>query len=175
MITPGRTYARINTTLRGYLRLMPKSQTRPLFTGCQASVPGQTLDPEHAPIPEAILTQLKVMDKKLNTILTLLNYQSVREEFPVPVIVHDLSGAGLRFSAAQSFNIDDRVEIVLSLSPPLGLSGTIGTIVRQDIVDESSLWVVGFGDMRDTEREKIIQYVLAEQREQIRERRSAQS
>lgn len=171
-----RTYARIETTLKGHLRIMPRIQTRPLFTGCPACVPAQPLDPTQTPLPEAVIAQLRTMDEKLSAILTLMSRQALQEDFPIPVIVHDISGAGLRFSSAQTFDLDDHVEIVVSLSMyPLGLIGTMGSIIRQDKIEDTTLWAVEFKDMRDTEREKIIQYVIAEQREQIRDRRSSQS
>ena len=171
-----RTYARIDTTLKGRLRIMPRIQTRPLFTGCPACVPAQPLDPTQTPLPEAVIAQLKTMDEKLSAILTLMSRQALQDDFPIPVIVHDISGAGLRFSAAQTFDLDEHVEIVVSLSTyPLGLIGTMGTIIRRDEIEGTTLWAVEFKDMRDTEREKIIQYVIAEQREQIRDRRSSQS
>ncbi len=171
-----RTYARIDATLKGHLRIMPRIQTRPLFTGCPACVPAQPLDPAQTSVPEAVIQQLKTMDEKLSAILTILNRQALQEDFPIPVIVHDISGAGLRFSASREFQVGERVEIVVSLSMyPLGLIGAMGAIIRRDLVEGAALWAVEFKDMRDTEREKIIQYVIAEQRDQIRDRRSSHS
>ncbi|NCD25035.1 MAG: PilZ domain-containing protein [Deltaproteobacteria bacterium] len=171
-----RTYARIDTTLKGYLRIIPKIQTRPLFTGCPACVPMQPLDPAQAQLPEALVSQLKTMDEKLSAVLTLLSRQAMRDDFPIPVIIHDISGAGLRFSSEHVFSLGEHVEIVVSLSMyPLGLIGTMGSIIRRDVIEDTTLWAVEFKDIRDTEREKIIQYVIAEQREQIRDRRSTQS
>lgn len=171
-----RTYARIDTTLKGYLRIIPKIQTRPLFTGCPPCVPALPIDPAQTPLPEALIQQIKTMDEKLSAVLTLLSRQALKEDFPIGVIVHDISGAGLRFSSAHDFTLGDHVEIVVSLSMyPLGLIGTMGRIIRRDEVEDTALWAVEFKDIRDTEREKIIQYVIAEQRDQIRDRRSSQS
>lgn len=171
-----RTYARIDATLKGHLRIMPRIQARPLFTGCPACAPAQPLDPAQTSVPEAVVQQLRTMDEKLSAILTLLNRQVLQEDFPIPVIVHDISGAGLRFSSDRKFQVGDHVEIVVSLSMyPLGLIGTMGAIIRRDVLEGTPLWAVEFKDMRDTEREKIIQYVIAEQRDQIRDRRSSHS
>lgn len=170
-----RTYSRITTSIKGFLRIVPKAQLRPLFTGCLARTPSPGLDQEQGSIPESVVLQLQMMDEKLTSILALLSQQNMREDYPVPVLVHDLSGAGLRFSAEQTFTLGERVEIILSLSMyPPGLVGTFGTIIRQDTVETTNLWVVKFSAIRSTEREKIIQYVMAEQREQLRDRHAHQ-
>lgn len=166
-----RTYARVEATLKGYLRIMPPGQRKPLFAGCPVNVPEIHLDPEQEAIPESVVAYFKKMDEKLNAILILLNRQTVQEDFPIPILVHDISGAGLRFSASRDFTVGAVVEVVVALAMyPLGLTGTVGEIIRRDMVDGQPRWAMKFTEMRESEREKIIQFVVAQQREELRER-----
>lgn len=169
-----RTFARIETTLKGYVRRMHPGQVRPLYAGCQSCAPIQGLDEKINSIPEALVVYLKNMDEKLSAILSLLNQQMIQDDFPISALIHDISGAGLRFTSPTKFAVGDLVEIVVAIAMyPQGLVGTMGEIIRQDSQEESPLWVVEFKNMRDLEREKIIQFVVQEQREQLRERRQA--
>jgi hypothetical protein len=172
MTHPQRTYARIETARKGYARILPAGQTKPLFSGCPACAMGMPVRLEHGALPEGVLQFLRSMDEKLTAILNLLNERSLADDFPIPVLVHDISGAGLRMSSSHPFATGMRVEIVVVLgSFPLQIAGTLGTIVRRDEVEGTALWAVEFTDIRDSEREKIIQFVFQEQRQSLRERR----
>ncbi|NLY40338.1 MAG: PilZ domain-containing protein [Desulfovibrionales bacterium] len=167
-----RTFARIDTTLKGYLRLMHPGQVGPLYRGCQTCAPFQGLDDKNTTLPEALISYLHNLDDKLSAVLVLLNQQMIQDDFPTQILIHDISGAGLRFTSSAQFAIGDQVEIVVATGLyPQGLVGTLGEIIRQDVQDTLQLWVVDFKNMRDLEREKIIQFVIKEQREHLRERR----
>ncbi|MBZ4648160.1 MAG: hypothetical protein JG760_411 [Desulfomicrobiaceae bacterium] len=171
MSHPNRAYARIETARKGHARILPPGQTKPLFSGCAACAVGlpARLDPG---LPEAIVHTLRAMDEKLTAILNLLNERSLADDFPIPVLVHDISGAGLRMSSPHAFAIGMQVEIVVVLNAfPLQLAGTLGTIVRRDQLDDTALWAVEFTDIRESEREKIIQFVFQEQRQSLRAQR----
>jgi hypothetical protein len=162
-----RDFVRIDTALKGHLRILPNSRPIPMFSS--ASTPG-TPSPVGTQLPNELELFLGQLDEKLDTILALLNLQNLQEDFPVPVLVHDISGAGLRFSAPQSFEIGMTVEIVVELGfHPKILAGTLGVIIRRDIRQDQELWAMKFEGIRAREREKIIAFVTAEQRVQIRE------
>lgn len=176
MSHPQRTYARIETARKGHARILPPGQTKPLFSGCAACALGPSVRPEHGTVPEAILHVLRAMDDKLTAILNLLNERSLTEDFPIPVLVHDISGAGLRMSSAHPFAVGMRVEIVVVLAAfPLQLAGTLGTVIRQDDLEGTPLWAVEFTDIRESEREKIIQFVFQEERQSLRAHRQTEA
>lgn len=167
-----RSFARVDTALKGYLRLLPPGRLIPLFNSAQMAPVSQPADTALAGLPDTLMPYLRGMNEKLNTILALLNQQSLQEDFSVPVVVHDISGAGLRFSAGQRFELGQGVEIVVVLGgQPQCMTGTTGVIIREEEHHGQKVWAVEFKDIRDSEREKIIAYVVAQQREQLRERR----
>lgn len=171
MSHPNRTYARIETARKGHARILPPGQTKPLFSGCAACDVGLPARLEPG-LPEALGHTLRAMDEKLTAILNLLNERSLVDDFPIPVLVHDISGAGLRMSAPYTFAIGMQVEVVVVLNAfPLQLAGTLGSIVRCDHIEDTPLWAVEFTDIRESEREKIIQFVFQEQRQSLRAHR----
>jgi c-di-GMP-binding flagellar brake protein YcgR len=114
------------------------------------------------------------MNDKLSSILSILTQQTLHEDFPVPVLIHDISGAGIRFSAHQEFELGQGVEVVIALSnQPQSLASAMGVILRGEKHQGEELWALEFKNMNDCEREKIIQFVVARQREKIRERHLA--
>lgn len=170
MSIPKRDFARIDTALKGYLRVLPCGRLIPLFS---SGPPHRMSGLGNSQLPDEIELFLGQLDEKLDTILTLLNRQVLQEDFPVPTLIYDISGDGLRFSAPQSFEIGTAVEMVVELGfHPKILAGTIGVLTRRDVWRDQELWAMEFEEMRECEREKIIAFVTAEQRKQIREKRS---
>jgi len=119
-----RSFARVDTALKGYLRLLPPGRLIPLFNSAQMAPVSQPADTALAGLPDTLMPYLRGMNEKLNTILALLNQQSLQEDFSVPVVVHDISGAGLRFSAGQRFELGQGVEIVVVLGGQPGRDGS---------------------------------------------------
>jgi hypothetical protein len=173
MNVPERTYARVETALKGYLRILPTGRFTSLFACTQTGTMPQLTE---SALPDGLAHYLRAMNEKLNSILSILTQQTLQEDFPVPVLIHDISGAGLRFSADLEFELGQGVEVVIALSnQPQSLAGAIGTILRAEENQDERVWALEFKDMRDCEREKIIQFVVAKQREQLLERHLAPS
>ncbi len=169
-----RSFARIDTALKGYLRILPTGRFTSLFNCAQTSATPQLSEAAQSTLPEGLFQYLRSMNEKLSAILSLLNRQSLQEDFPVTVLIHEISGAGLRFSAAREFEPGQAVEMVIALgSQPQTLAGATGVILRADELRGEAVWAMEFKEMRDSEREKIIQFVVAQQREQLRERHLA--
>ena len=128
-----RSFARIDTALKGYLRILPTGRFTSLFSCAQTSAAPQLSEAAQSSPPDGLFQYLRSMNEKLSTILSLLNQQSLQEDFPVTVLIHDISGAGLRFSAAREFEPGQAVEIVIALgNQPLTLAGATGVILRSD-------------------------------------------
>ncbi|NLW80529.1 MAG: PilZ domain-containing protein [Desulfovibrionales bacterium] len=171
MAIADRAYARIETTLKGYARILPVGRITTLFSCFQPGPSSQLSDSAQTGLSEGLLQHLRTMDEKLDAVLTILNQQSLQEDFPILALVHDISGAGLRFTSDQDFQVGQAVEMVVALrGQARGLAGTTGIVVRVDEHCGQRLWAMEFKEIRDAEREKIIQYVVDRQREQLRER-----
>ena len=171
MTVAERTFARVDTALKGYLRVLPPGRFAPLFACTQTGTSPQLSENAQSSLPDGLGQYLRVMDEKLDTILSFLTRQTLQEDFPVPVLIHDISGAGLRFSADREFELGQGVEVVIALSSQVRtLAGTPGVVIRKEEHQGQRLCAMEFKDIRDSEREKIIQFVVARQREQIRER-----
>jgi hypothetical protein len=176
MTVAERSFARVDAALKGYLRLLPAGRLTTLFPCTQTGGTPQLSESAQSALPDGLAQYLRAMNDKLSAILSILTQQTLHEDFPVPVLIHDISGAGLRFSADREFELDQGVEVVIALSnQPQSLAGAIGVIIRAEEHLGERLWALEFRDMRDCEREKIIQFVVAKQREQLRERHLAPS
>jgi hypothetical protein len=175
MIKQKRSYSRISTRLKAYVRKLPSPDTRPLFSaclGCDAdSSVIKNLHGSH--IPRELITFLQNMDAKLDMILSLLKQDTIQEDFPISAEVVEISGAGLKFVSKTEFKKGDAIEMALVLSQfPLKIVGVVGLIHRQESLHNVPVWVVQFTNIRDIDREHIVQFVFQEQREQIRERKN---
>ena len=174
MTVADRTFARVDAALKGYLRLLPAGRFSPLFPCTQSGGAPQLSESAQSALPDGLGQYLRAMNDKLSAILSILTQQTLHEDFPVPVLIHDISGAGIRLSADREFELGQGVEVVVALSnQPQSLAGAMGVVLRAEEHQGQRLWALEFKDMRDSEREKIIQFVVARQREQIRERRLA--
>lgn len=169
-----RTFARIGTALKGYLRILPAGSFTPLFNSSPANAGPQLSETAQEAMPDGLLQYLRSMNEKLNAILSLMTQQSLQEDFPVGILVHDISGAGLRFSASREFKLGQAVEVVLALEPQ-ALAGATGVLIREEEHLGHKVWALEFKEMRESEREKIVQFVVARQREQLRERHMSPS
>jgi hypothetical protein len=171
-----RSFARVDAALKGYLRLLPAGRFTSLFPCSQTGGPPQLSETAQSSLPDGLAQYLRAMNDKLSAILSILTQQTLNEDFPVPVLIHDISGAGIRFSANQEFELGQGVEVVIALSnQPQSLAGAMGFILRAEEHQGQRLWALEFKDMSDCEREKIIQFVVAKQREKLRERHLAPS
>lgn len=171
-----RTFARVDAALKGYLRVLPTDRFISLFPCSQTGGAIPLSETAQSSLPDGLAHYLRAMNDKLSAILSILTQQTLHEDFPVPVLIHDISGAGIRFSANQEFELGQGVEVVIALSnQPQSLAGTMGFILRAEEHQGERLWAVDFKGMSDCEREKIIQFVVAKQREKLRERHLAPS
>jgi len=166
-----RTFARIDTALKGHARLLPSGRFIPLFNAVQPGAAPQLSEAAQSALPEGLVQYLRGMNEKLSAILTLLTQQNLQSDFPFSTFIHDISGAGLRFSSTQRFEVGQSLEMVVVLgNQPQTLAGTMGEIIREEELQGHTVWALEFKEMRDAEREKIIQFVVSRQREQLRER-----
>jgi len=98
----------------------------------------------------------------------------LQEDFPIRAEVIEISGAGLKFVSKEKFEQEQALEMAIILSQfPLRIAGVVGVILRVEHLRNLPVYVVKFTNIREHDRESIVQFVFQEQREQIRERKVA--
>ncbi len=171
MTQEDRSYSRISTRIKAYLRKTVFSDAKPLFS---SSLTGEGEDQAvgnlyGSHIPRELINFLQNLHEKVDMILGLLNRESIQAEFPIQAEVLEISGAGLQFISDEDFEVGEHVEMVLLLSQvPLRVVGLVGRIHRREECQGVPLWVVEYTSIRNIDREKVVQFVFREQREQIR-------
>ena len=175
MTAQQRTYSRISTRLKAYIRKLASPDSKPLFTGCLAGEldPSMLKNLQGVHIPRDLVVFLHNMDRKLDMILSLLRQDSLQEDFPIRAEVVEISGAGLKFVSKERFDEEQALELAIILSQfPLRVVGAVGYVLRLESVRNIPIYVETFTNIRDLDRENIVQFVFQEQREQIRERKN---
>ncbi len=164
-----RKFTRAKTRIQGYLRQAKSAKDIPIFS---SGSPQNLLRMDKVRgIPDELLTFLKNLDEKLDTIVSLLNKQELATDFPFEIEVTELSAAGIKFTTKETFTENEYLELALVLNHlPLKTIGAICQVIRQDQIDNPSEWVAQFTNIRNSDREAIIQYVFYEQREEIRQK-----
>jgi len=163
-----RTFARVATRIRGYVRPMDSAsslpmvhETHPLFAKSE--------DSKLQGISEPLIDFLQTINAKLDMLISFINQDRLQSEFQETVEVVALSGGGLKFSSEKEFKPGDVLEIVLVLSQiPLRLAAAVGKIERSEIMNNRPVWVLEFTSIRESDTEAIVAFVFKEEREKIR-------
>jgi hypothetical protein len=171
-----RTYMRISTRTKAYIRRLASPDTRPLASGCASCFThSASKSLQGAQLPQDLINFLKEMDSKLDMVLNLLNQEYLHGQFDYECDVVEISGAGLQFTSSEEFESGEAVELAIILSQiPFRIVGLVGSIhrVEKEDTEEHKTYAVEYTSIRDEDREAIVQFVFHEQREQIRERQN---
>jgi hypothetical protein len=166
-----RTYSRISTHIQAWARKMNPEEPGPLFrSGSCAWVQEQAPALKDSSLPEGLRSFLESINSKLDTLLSLSSKQVLQGDFPLKLQVVELSAAGLKcLRPAEDLREGDQLEAILVLTQfPVNLAGVIGRILRFEKKGEQEILALEFNQVRQSDREKIVQFVFREQREQIR-------
>lgn len=162
-----RSFSRVPVRLKAHARTMQSIESTQLFTGdaiCEESGRDALFNSK---LPDDLANFLAQMDRKLDSILGLLNRESIKSDFPIDIEVLELSGAGIKFRTHETFPTDAPLEVVIQLSQlPLRMAGSKGRILGKET--DTGLYRCEFVDARDSDMEAIVQFVFQQQREQIR-------
>lgn len=172
MRTESRTFSRIATCIKAYLRKVDSTEAQPMFHGGGPSTPRPSQQKlQEANVPDALKEYLEAIDKKLDLLVNFLSRDMLKEDFPIQTDVTELSGAGLKLILPDdALQEGDIVEIVLLLSQlPLSLAGAVGVLRRAEKFKGKEVLALEFTRIRQSDREAIVQFVFREQREQIRD------
>lgn len=165
-----RAYLRIPTRLRGHLRLIADSSEVPVFRESPHLGAGTCLGEARDPtMGEALHALLCTINAKLDMLLSLQSRDEIASDFPVPMDIVEISGAGVRFTTDTPLPMDTCVEAVIVLSRfPLRMAGAIGRIVRHEDQDGATVHALDFTRIRERDLENIVQFVFQSQRDDLR-------
>jgi len=165
-----RAFMRIPTRLRGYLRLLADPDELPLFRETPPLGAGSGQPDNRDPgMSEALYAMLCTLNAKLDMILSMHSREQIENDFPVPMDIIEISGAGVRFTTPTPVPVERHVETVIVLSRfPLRMAGAVGRILRQENRDDQAVYALDFTRIRERDLEHIVQFVFQSQRDDLR-------
>lgn len=170
-----RHYSRVQTNLHAWMRPLPSPQAPPIFNDSSNLLAGSSENLLHeSRLPESLMNFLMDMDRKLQAILGMLGRDQLLADFPLQIIVTEISGAGIRFISDTALKIGEPMEVVVALSQiPLRLAGAIGkpTRIEESPSDQQHAYAFEFTRIREAQLDQVIGFVLQEERRAIRERK----
>ncbi|MFW6324688.1 MAG: PilZ domain-containing protein [Desulfovibrionales bacterium] len=166
-----RKYLRIDTRLRAHARRVESSDSRPLF---RSSFSSGSSSQKSSLLPEGVAEILNEMNQKLDILISATHRDLLINDFPITLDVVEISGAGMIFiPEEETLQPGDFLETVILLSQiPLRMAGTVGTVKRRMEKNGKDQFAFEFNQIRDHDREAVVQFVFQEQRELIRERKN---
>jgi hypothetical protein len=167
-----REFMRIPTRLGGHLRRLPGPDDMQVFRETPYSgVLGLcTHDGRDAGMSEGLYTLLCTINAKLDMLLSMRGRDELMADFPIALRVIEISGAGIRFTAAEDLPLECPVEAVIVLSRfPLRMAGAVGRIIRRDPHEDGIIeYALDFTRIRERDLESIVQFVFQSQRDDLR-------
>lgn len=165
-----REFMRIPTRLRGHLRLLSDPDEMPLFRETALlGAGGCPVDPREAGMNENLFALLCTINTKLDILLSMGSRDQIEEDFPIPMDITEISGAGVRFFTTAELHANQPVEAVVVLSRfPLRMTGAIGRIIRQEEQQIGVVYALDFTRIRERDLESIVQFVFQSQRDELR-------
>ncbi|MDR1124512.1 MAG: PilZ domain-containing protein [Deltaproteobacteria bacterium] len=170
-----RRYSRTAVYFQGQFRYLSSAQ-EPQLCPRQVNSENASLITQMASDPKVSAGMARFLgnlDAKLDSILSLLQRDSLDEFFPNRLMVIELSAAGVLVQSPD-LQVDDFIELVMHLgdSPPKVVSAA-GQVLRprKTSFQSEGLYAVNFTSIRDSDREEIVRFVFQEEREKIRSRK----
>ena len=122
----------------------------------------------HAGLAEVKAGQL--INAKLDMLLSMQSRDDLSADFPIPLRIVEISGAGIRFETPEELLLESPVEAVIVLSRfPLRMAGAVGRIIRMDpLADGTTEYALDFTRIRERDLESIVQFVFQSQRDDLR-------
>ncbi|MES9995111.1 PilZ domain-containing protein [Desulfovibrio aminophilus] len=164
-----RTYSRVAARLKALARRCDSPDGPQLFrTAPRRDGSSLAARLSATTLPEGLVEFLVEMDAKLDQILAGQRQDLLRQDFPLDLDVHEVSGAGVRFSSTEPLVEGQPLEVVIVLTQfPLRLASALGRVRGE----EEGLHRFEFTYIREHDLESIVQFVFQEQREEIRNRK----
>jgi hypothetical protein len=169
-----RTFASVETFLRGMARSLPDDSSPPIFMECVAFSDAMEQNPlEGVNLPEPVLDFFYDMNSKLDTIIGLLSRDRLENDFPYPLEIVRLSGAKVSFYSKRPLKQGMYLEAVFILSLfPMRMAGAIGKVGEREKDKEGrDLWSLDITRIRERDLETMVHFVFQEERRHIREKK----
>ena len=170
-----RRYSRTAVYFQGQFRYL-SSPEEPQLCPRQVSSENASLITQMASDPKVSAGMARFLgnlDAKLDSILSLLQRDSLDEFFPNRLMIIELSAAGVLVQSPD-LQVNDYIELVMHLgdSPPR-LASAVGQVIRprQTAFQTEGVYAVNFASIRDSDREEIVRFVFQEEREKIRSKK----
>jgi hypothetical protein len=164
-----RAFMRIPTRIRGHLRLLADPEEIQVFRETPPMGSGPCPSEIREGMSESLFTLLCAINDKLDMLLSMSSRDLLENDFPVPMDIIEISGAGVRFSTPGPLPLDQYVEAVIVLSRfPLRVAGAVGKLIRQDHQDDTVVHALDFTRIRERDLESIVQFVFQSQRDDLR-------
>lgn len=169
-----REYSRVYAYIPLAVRKVPPEE----HTVVRARLAGDSVLPGAGIVPELgdrMLTEwLKMLNSKMDSVIRMLSIQS--EGFQcLPSKAVQISGSGISFASAESFEPGDMLEIrmILTVGHPTALFA-YGTVTKAERQTSGCVVAVSFVKMDDPIRDEIVRFVFEREREILREKRTAE-
>ncbi len=163
-------YASVECAVPGMFRLL-ESLSEPLFHGgmrVSGSGARERLV-RQGTLPDTLVNFLVEMDNKLDAILARLQGEDLTRVFEYSLLTSNLSGGGMRFTCEYPLKPGDNIEVALQLSElPVQTVFVAGSVDRAG----AGAYQIEFAGIREQDRDEIIRFVVAEERRQIRQKKS---
>jgi len=161
---------RIPTRLRGHLRFLADPDELPIFREAPplgaSSCPPENRD---SGLNDTLYAMLCTINAKLDMLLSLHSREEIETDFPVPMEIIEISGAGVRFTTTAPVAVEQHVEAVIVLSRfPLRMAGAVGRVLRQENHEGQPAYALDFTRIRERDLEHIVQFVFQSQRDDLR-------
>ena len=175
-------FVSIPTMIKGMFRMLAESEA-PRFCAGVAHAGSAFLREEtlaHARQNDTVMRFLVELDRKLDTIIGLLQRESLVADFPEEGRIVRLSGAALVFECRHALKKGDTMELLMLLEEyPLRLlsvkAHVEGPHPGNTLTGPSNkAYDMGYTCVREEDREAIIRFVFSENRKLIRQQKSGE-
>ena len=175
-------FVSVSTMLKGLFRLV-EGPDSPMICANMVHTGNASLGEEallSSRQNDATLRFLIEMDRKLDSIMGLLQRESLVADFPGEGRIVQLSGSGLVFECRQSLSIGQYMELLLLFEEmPLRLLSVMGHVEalrpgKAATGPANKAYDMTYTCMCEEDREGIIRFVFSEQRRMIRQQKSGE-
>ncbi len=168
-----RKFLRVSTRIKAYVKKVKSKNTVPMSHHFSRSYQQPTFDADFKKfgLPEALKYYLDVINSKLDMILSIQSQTFIEKDYPHTTEVIEIGGGGLKCLVPKGIEVTvgDYLDFVIILSSfPLWMVGVIGEIKRIEEDNGINILAVEFVQIKESDKEDIIQFVFKEEREQIR-------
>lgn len=161
--------------LHGMARQMISGEDLPLFmdVALASEVANHETLFEGSNIPKPLQEFLVELNMKVDTILGAVTKDVAKNDFPIDLRIHMLSGSGLVFTSQEQFKPGTNLEVVITLGQvPMVMVGAMGRIDKLVKMPSGQVgYSLVFTKISTDHQDSLVQFVFQEERRRIREKK----